>query len=459
MADALWQAVLQEIEPTMSRVSFVTWLTPAELVEVKNAVATVYVPNVFYKQRFETHFRDQLLAAIQKHAPAVTALVFTVSKVANDAEVKPVVETASGQRSAVAVVAGMTEGWPTQQSDQSAASGTLLSRYTFETFVEGSNSRLAYSAALSTAGEPGRRYNPLFIYGGVGLGKTHLMHAIANTIVAGHLTMTALYVSCETFTSEFVESIRNRKMDWFKKKYRSVDILLVDDVQFLANKEGSQEEFFNTFNTLHQTNRQIVLAADRPPAAIVGLEDRLSSRFGMGIVVDIQPPNLETRMAIVARKASEKGALLPDEIVEFIATKAQNNIRELEGALNLVIGRCEVLQVPFSLESARAALNGMYQEAGRRGVTAETIITTVAEHFGLTVAEITGRRRTTRLVYPRHVAMYVLRDQLGLSYPDIGRAMGGKDHTTIMHGVDKITAGRSQSHISQALDAIRSKLG
>lgn len=470
MVDELWTIVLGELELTVSRGNFMTFVAPTKLISIDDGVATVYLPNVFFKQQFETHFKHLALDALRKQVPTLTGILLTVEKTniaatpfPPDQPKKSVDPSITPEEVAEEIIPEQSAyELPTRHSTfpqpATDTSPTIVRRYTFTTFVEGSNSRMALNAALAIAQDPGNRYNPFFIYGGVGLGKTHLMHAIATAILEQNPNKTALYVSCETFTNDYIDSIRSKKMDLFKKKYRSVDILLVDDIQFIANKEGSQEEFFNTFNMLHQSNRQIILAADRPPTAILGLEDRLSSRFGWGMVVDVQSPNLETRMAILERKAQEKGTLLPPDVAEFIATQAQSNIRELEGALNSVLGRCEVLQIPLSIEAAKAALSGMYQNVNRSKRQPDIIISTVAEHFGISVSEITGKKRPAHLVYPRHMAMYVLRDQLGMSYPDIGKAMGGKDHTTVMHAVDKITAGRSQSHISQDLDAIRSKL-
>lgn len=475
MEETLWRTVLGEIELTMSKGNFITWISPSRLLSIDNGVAIVFVPNIFYKERFETHFKSAVLSALQKQVSSLSNVIFTIDKAEGlteqlSAELKPIDQPLREALETEQSPSPQNQSPPSEISSPQSYSSypqlrqntdnspTIVRRLTFNTFVEGSNNRMAYSAALAISKDPGNRYNPFFIYGGVGLGKTHLMHAIANTILEIYPSKKALYVSCETFTNDYIDSIRARKMDVFKKTYRSVDVLLVDDVQFIANKEGSQEEFFNTFNTLHQSNRQIILAGDRPPTAIVGLEDRLSSRFGWGMVVDIQPANLETRMAILARKAGEKGVILSEDVAEFIATQAQSNIRELEGALNSVLGRCEVLQIPISTEAAKSALSGMYQGASRRGITSDSIISTVSEHFGISVSEICGKKRQNHLVYPRHIAMYVLRDQLGMSYPDIGKAMGGKDHTTVMHAVDKITAGRSQTHISQDLDAIRAKL-
>jgi chromosomal replication initiator protein len=290
---------------------------------------------------------------------------------------------------------------------------------------------------------PGTLYNPLFIYGGVGMGKTHLMHAIANTMLSANPKTRALYVPCEKFTNDYIGAIYAKKMDKFKETYRTVDLLLVDDVQFIGNKEGSQEEFFNTFNTLHQSNRQIVIAADRVPSAIPGLEERLSSRFGWGMIVDIQPPNLETRVAILGSKCIEKGVTLPDDSLEYIATQIQSNIRDLEGALNRVIIYCQMSHIPFSVEATRSALSGLITpNYTKKPYTVDTVLSVIAQQFGLSVADLLGGKRQKELVYPRHLAMYVLREELGLSFPDIGREMGGKDHTTAMHGHHKIARER-----------------
>lgn len=482
MLGQLWQAVQGEFEVSLSRGNFMTWIKPASLIAIEDGVATVHVPTVFIRSWIEAHYRADILFAIQKHVPGISDVVFTVDTAdelrslpsaqpteplpSSTTDRPPIYSVETNDEDSVRISVAHMTGQNDTETDYNTNvsrspvdnSPTIVRKQTFSTYVEGSNNRLAFNACQAVAREPGTRYNPLFIYGGVGLGKTHLMHAVANEILAQPGKSKAIYVSSETFTNDYIDGIRTRKMDAFKKMYRTVDVLLIDDIQFMANKEGSQEEFFNTFNTLHQSNRQIILAADRPPTAIPGLEERLTSRFGWGMVVDIQSPNLETRMAIVGRKSFEKGLTLPDNVMEYIASQAQNNIRELEGALNRVIGYCDIQRMPISLEAAKGALSGMYQPASRRGISSEIIIETVSQHFGITVAEIIGKKRQQNLVYPRHMCMYVLRDQLGLSYPDIGKQMGGKDHTTVMHAVNKITAERSQAHVSQDLDAIRHKI-
>lgn len=457
MSPDIWSAVLGELEVSTSRANFETWFRNTKLISLTNNVATVTAPNIFVLKRLESHYRNEILDALKKNIEAITDVLFTIE---NDAPVTTNMQDRPAPAEVTVSVAEMvSEQNPNIAfSEDPGHSHTIVRHQTFTTFVEGSHNRLAYNASQAIAKSPGTLYNPLFIYGGVGLGKTHLMHAIANEVLKADSNKRALYVSSETFTNDYIASIRTKNTTKFKQMYRSVDVLLVDDIQFIANKEGSQEEFFNTFNTLHQSNRQIVLAADRPPTAIPGLEERLSSRFGWGMVADVQAPNLETRMAILQRKSREKGVDLPDNAIEYIATQVQTNIRELEGALNRVIGYCQMSHVPFSYEAAKATLSGLYMPTSRRGIAVDTILETVAQHFGLGMADLLGKKRQQNIIYPRHIAMYVMRDLLGMSYPEIGREMGGRDHTTVMHAVNKITSERSQARVSQDIDAIRERL-
>lgn len=354
MSPDIWRAVLGELEVTTSRANFETWFRNTKLISLTNNVATITAPNIFVLKRLESHYRTEVLAALQKNVDTVTDVIFTIEDNTPKAESQ---DDPLPNEVTVPVAEMTSDNKPNKFSTAPADPGhshTIVRHQTFATFVEGSHNRLAYNASRAIAKSPGTLYNPLFIYGGVGLGKTHLMHAIANEVLKSDSNKRALYVSSETFTNDYIASIRTKNTAKFKQTYRSVDVLLVDDIQFIANKEGSQEEFFNTFNTLHQSNRQIVLAADRPPTAIPGLEERLSSRFGWGMVADVQPPNLETRIAILQRKSREKGIDLPDAAIEFIATQVQTNIRELEGALNRVIGYCQMSGIPFSLEASKA---------------------------------------------------------------------------------------------------------
>jgi chromosomal replication initiator protein len=320
-----------------------------------------------------------------------------------------------------------------------SAGGSVNDRYTFDSFVTGTSNRFAHAAALSVAERPSRSYNPLFIYGDAGLGKTHLLQAIGSYVNDNYAGSRTLYVSTETFLSEFIEAIRTNTRAEFKRRYREIDVLLVDDIQFMAGKEGMQEEFFHTFNSLYQANKQIVLSSDRPPDAIATLEDRLRSRFKMGLITDIQPPDLETRIAILRKKAGEGPAMtVPDDVMEFIASNVTDNIRELEGALTRVSAFANLYEKPLTVELATDVLHDLVAVRQPRPVTPDLIMDTTAEMFGFTREEIIGQRRHRPLVTARQIAMYVFRDLTDLSYPAIAREFGGRDHTTVLHAVDKI---------------------
>jgi chromosomal replication initiator protein len=312
----------------------------------------------------------------------------------------------------------------------------LNPRYTFSTFIVGSGNQLAHAASQAVAEVPGAGYNPLFLYGGVGLGKTHLLHAI------GHATMerglVVLYVSSETFTNEIINAIRYRSTDEFRAKYRSVDVLLVDDIQFIAGKESTEEEFFHTFNSLHEANKQIVICSDRPPKAIVSLAERLRSRFEWGLIADIQPPDTETREAILRAKAEMMGHAVPDEVINFLAGRVQSNIRELEGSLNRLLAFAQLQGLPLTVETVKAALASLANDGRQRRVSIDEILTAVAEHFRVSAQDLCGKQRDKHIVVPRQIAMYLMRQETEASLLEIGQALGGRDHSTVLHGCDKI---------------------
>ncbi len=327
-----------------------------------------------------------------------------------------------------------------QQSDAALPSAALLHGYSFDGFVIGPSNRFAHAAALSVAERPGGSYNPLFIYGGAGLGKTHLLHAIEHYVNDVYPRKTVKYVSTETFLNEFVDSIKNSQGADFKRRYRQIDVLLVDDIQFIAGKEGLQEEFFHTFNELYSANKQIVLSSDRPPDAIPTLEDRLRSRFMMGLLTDIHPPDIETRMAILGKKADRDGYFLPNEVSEFIATNITTNIRELEGALNKVTAFANLNKEPMTSALAERILRDFIADRQPRPITVPMILTATSEHFSFSIEDLTGKSRRRPLVIARQIAMYVSRELTDLSFPMIAREFGGRDHTTVMHACDKIAA-------------------
>ena len=332
-------------------------------------------------------------------------------------------------------------GEPSRSNGAIGGSVTLNDRYTFDAFVTGASNRFAHAAALRVAETPARSYNPLFIYGDAGLGKTHLLQAIGNYVLENYPTYRVRYVTSEQFLSEFVDSIRGGTNEAFKRRYRDIDVLLVDDIQFLEGKKETQEEFFHTFNHLHQSNRQIVLSSDRAPDAIPTLEDRLRTRFVMGLLTDVQPPDVETRLAILRKKADDESPTVPEDVLQFIAVNINdNNIRALEGALTRLTAWASLSGEVLTIEKATEILADLVSEREARPITPETILTTTAAYFGYTVEELIGRSRTRPLTTARHVGMYLFRELTELSFPNIAREFGGRDHTTVIHAVERIKA-------------------
>jgi len=335
----------------------------------------------------------------------------------------------------------------------------LSPKYTFETFVVGAGNRFAHAAAMAVAEAPARAYNPLFIYGGVGLGKTHLLQAIGHRVLFGAGVARVAYVSSEKFTNELINSIRDDKTLDFRQRYRNVDVLLIDDIQFLAGKERTQEEFFHTFNTLHEASHQIIITSDRPPKEIPTLEDRLRSRFEWGLIADIQPPDLETRIAILRKKAENEGISVPDEVAEFIAQRITTNIRELEGALVRVVAYASLTRSPISVELASDVLRDLLPPTRARVVTIQAIQAALAEFFGIRVEEMRAKRRTKGVAFPRQVAMYVAREITDASLPRIGEEFGGRDHTTVMHACHRVRESlRRDAHLAASLKRLMEDL-
>jgi chromosomal replication initiator protein len=313
----------------------------------------------------------------------------------------------------------------------------LNARYTFSTFIVGSGNQLAHAASLAVAEAPGHAYNPLFLYGGVGLGKTHLLHAIGHTALENG--MTVLYVSSETFTNEMINAIRYRTNEEFRAKYRSADVLLVDDIQFIAGKDSTEEEFFHTFNSLYESNKQIVMCSDRPPKAIVSLEERLRSRFEWGLIADIQPPDLETRVAILRAKADLSQRMVPDDVIQYLASRVQSNIRELEGSLNRLLAFSQLQRMPLTIDTAKAALANLATDARQQRVSIDDVLNAVAEYYRLSLEDLRGKQRDKHIVVPRQVAMYLMRQETEASLLEIGQSLGGRDHSTVLHGCEKIS--------------------
>ena len=425
MQNSLWKSVLGEIELSVSEANFTTWFKPTELIEQSDERIVVAVPNIFAKRQFEVKFDNQIRQVLARNGLSPSTIEYMVRA------------SGKAKRFSREISVDPEQANQTHSSTSTVAPGNSLnSKYTFDSFIVGSSNDLAYTACLATTENPGEKYNPLFIYGGVGLGKTHLLQAVGNKIKHEHPNMNVLYVSTETFVSEFLEHIRFKKAG-FSHKYRQVDVLIIDDMQFIAGKEKTQEEFFHTFNALHQANKQIIIGSDKPPRAIPTLTDRLRSRLEWGMAIDIQLPDFETRCAILEIKAGQSGIELDRETVEFLASNIKTNIRELEGALNHLLAYSEMRGITPSVATAEGLL-GDVRKSRPRHVTPKQIIDKTARHYGLTVSDITSARRDKYIVGPRQVAMYLLRSELHLSFPKIAEELGRKDHTTAIHSVEKI---------------------
>jgi chromosomal replication initiator protein len=421
-SNQVWPATLGELQLQMTRETFDTWLRGSRLLKHEDDLFVVGVKSGYAKDWLE----NRLLATIKRTLARLVGRTVDVKFIVWDEE--------SQHRGNVSLL-----NLPTQNSSATPVStlyspANLNPRYTFDNFVVGSANRLAHAAAMAVTENPAGAYNPLFIYGGVGLGKTHLLHAIGHTCQAHGLQV--LYISSEEFTNDLIEAIRSRTTDVFREKYRTVDVLLVDDVQFIAGKESTQEEFFHTFNTLHGTGKQIVVSSDRPPKAMSTLEERLCSRFEWGLIADIQSPNLETRIAILRSKSAASGLSIPDEILYLIASRIQSNIRELEGALNQVVAMSQLTHQPLTIEVVETALSDLLPQHSK--LTPDQIIDEVAIHFGIEVPALQGRGRSQAVARPRQIAMYLIREETGESLPRIGTLLGGRDHTTVLYGCERI---------------------
>lgn len=426
MNQAIWQAVLGEIETSVSHAVFVTWFKPTEVIIRDDGSFAIAVSNVFAKQQFESKFNVQVLAALEKNGvrvPTVTYVIKSLHPKKRAGETSPLAET---------VVART----PSKTAAGQSVGDGLNPRYTFDNFVVGSSNDLAYATAQAVSTSPGAKYNPVFIYGGAGLGKTHLIQAVGNAIKHQTPTARVLYVTSETFVSEFLDHVQFKKKG-FADKYRSVDVLIVDDVQFIAGKQATQEAFFHTFNHLHQLNKQIILSSDKPPKSIPTLTERLRSRFEWGMTIDIQMPDFETRMAIVRAKAALSGVELATETVDYLATNINTNIRELEGALNQLLAFCEVRGLSPDVDTA-VGLLGNIRQSRPHHISPKQIVDKTAKYFRLEQREILGEKRDKHIVVPRQIAMYLLRSELHLSFPRIAVELGRKDHTTAIHSVEKI---------------------
>lgn len=449
MHQALWQSVLGEIEVSVSHATFTTWFKETELVDYDNSRATISVQNIFAKKQFEVKFDEVVKKTLAKNGVKVDKINYVTGSNCK----KP----KTNRETTVNLDKDDNLNLLSKTQTKTTEKNNLNPRYTFDNFIVGSSNDLAYTASQAVSANPGVKYNPLYLYGGVGLGKTHLMQAVGNEIIKNNLKMKVVYISSETFVNEFLDYVRFKKQG-FSDKYRNVDVLIIDDMQFIAGKEKTQEEFFHTFNHLHQNNKQIIISSDKPPKNIPTLTERLRSRFEMGMMIDIQMPDFETRCAILNIKASMSGITLNPETTEYLATNIKTNIRELEGALNQLLAYAEMRGIEPDVSTAEGLLGNIRQSRPQH-ITSKQIIDKTAKHFQLDVREICSAKRDKHIVVPRQIAMYLLRSELHLSFPKIAHELGRKDHTTAIHSVEKIEKSvKLDFYIREQVSSIKDKL-
>lgn len=450
---SLWQAVLGEIELGVSHGNYVTWFKNTRLLRVKDDSVVVGAPNIFIKQQLERKFNDLITDTLAKNGvnpERVEYKILPTSTLSRKIEDEPVVLKVEQQKATPSSA-------PVSSSLRHSYRQGLNERYTFESFIVGGGNELAHAACQAIAQNPGTKYNPLFLYGGVGIGKTHLIQAVGNAIQENRKDARIVYISTEQFVQEFLDAIRYKKNTDFAGYYRSADVLIVDDVQFIAGKEKTQEEFFHTFNALHQANKQIIISSDTRPKDIPTLTDRLRSRFEWGMAIDMQAPDFETRCVILQTKAQAHGFDLPQDVVEHLAGFVQNNIRELEGALNQLIAFCEMRELEPTIEIVVGLLGN--QKSRPKHITARGVVEKTAKYFNLSVEDLLSPKRDKEIVVPRQIAMYIIRSELHLSYPKIARELGRKDHTTAIHSIDKIEKEQVfDTDIRSAVSEIKEKL-
>lgn len=451
--DKIWEKTLGELELLISKANFTTWFKNTFIADIENNDVVIGVPNAFTKVWLEKKYHEQILSALEnvlsKNNLQIIYRVITKDKSTN-------ISQENIKESAPQIENAAKNNRP--HTDVVTKFG-LNSQYTFESFVVGPGNELAQAAAHAAAGQPGAIYNPLFIYGGVGLGKTHLVQAVGNYILTKDPSKKVLYINSEKFTNDFIFAIKSGQTDKFKQTYRNVDVLLIDDIQFIAGKEQTQEEFFHTFNALHQNNKQIVISSDRPPKAIREIENRLISRFEWGMIADISAPDFETRVAILQIKAQEKKYKLDKEIINYVAETIQENIRELEGALNRIIAFHQLNNTTPTLDSVKSILGGISANHKRAGLTPKKLLHSVSIFYDISIESLLGSSRKKELVIPRQIAMFLMREELKASYPNIGQEIGGRDHTTAMHACIKVsTLMESDDKIKNDILVLRQKI-
>ncbi|HET7580542.1 MAG TPA: chromosomal replication initiator protein DnaA [Bacillales bacterium] len=422
---ALWDKALASIEKKLSKPSYETWLKSTKADSLEEDTLVVTAPNEFARDWLESQYSGLITEIVRDLTGSEMNVKFITPQNGPEDEAQYEKRKPAAAKTPPAAAEG---------------SKTMLNpKYTFDTFVIGSGNRFAHAASLAVAEAPARAYNPLFIYGGVGLGKTHLMHAIGHYVTENNPNAKVVYIPSEKFTNEFINSIRDNKALDFRNKYRSVDVLLIDDIQFLAGKESTQEEFFHTFNTLHEESKQIIISSDRPPKEIPTLEDRLRSRFEWGLITDITPPDLETRIAILRKKAKAEGLNIPNEVMLYIANQIDTNVRELEGALIRVVAYSSLVNHDLNADLAAEALKDIIPSSKPKTITIHDIQSSVGEHYNVRLEDFAAKKRTKSIAFPRQIAMYLSREMTDFSLPKIGQEFGGRDHTTVIHAHEKIS--------------------
>ncbi|MFA5127701.1 MAG: chromosomal replication initiator protein DnaA [Patescibacteria group bacterium] len=462
----IWQAVLGELELSISKANFVTWFKNTGIITVQDGQVILCVPNNFAQAWFEKKYHQMIIKSLERiMGKPVRRLEYKIDNIKNLVEQaaadlqNTAVESYNTYADMAASVNSTERSAPQRAASQNGVF-VLNPKYTFETFVVGSGSELAYAAAKAVAERPGEAYNPLFIYGGVGLGKTHLIQALGNQVLKNNPAARVLYVTAEKFSNDFIQSVKDGNAKDFQNHYRNIDLLMIDDIQFIAGKDRTQESFFHTFNELHQQNKQLVLTSDRPPKAIPALEDRLKSRFEWGMIADITMPDFETRVAILQKKCAEKNFIGMDErILSAIAATIQSNIRELEGSLNKIIAYHQLKNITPSVESVKSVLSSIEAASMKQSLTAKQVLETVGSFYSIQADMIINKSREKRVSYPRQIIMYLLREELKMSFPNIGNELGGRDHTTAMHACEKIHNDLDNNpKLKQEIELIKQRL-
>ncbi|EKE15624.1 MAG: hypothetical protein ACD_11C00116G0011 [uncultured bacterium] len=439
--EELWQTALGEIELSISKANFITWFKNTSIISNKDGKIIIGVPNGFAKEWLENKYNTYIFRALHNFQEDLREISCVIHNPQQQA--KNSVDAVSGYpqqpvKNTVSVPEIVYEKAPTERKSGGNNESNINPRYTFDNFIVGENNELARAACYAVSQNLGRIYNPLFIYGGVGLGKTHLLQSIGNEILKNDPSRKIKYITSERFANELIDSIRNQTINDFKSSYQAIDLLIIDDVQFLAGKEKTQNEFFHIFNALYQINKQIVLSSDRPPKSIATLEERLRSRFEGGMIADVSMPDIETRTAILKAKLAERSFYLEEDAIKYMAQHIKSNIRELEGSLNRIIAACEFNKKPPTLELVQQTLSDLISSGKKKGVQSQHIIDAVAQFFGIAVKDLINKGRKKEISRARQIAMYLMRTELSASYPGIGDLFGGRDHTTAMHAYEKI---------------------